>query len=366
MKVAIVHEWLAGLGGSEKVMKAIHDIFPEAPVYTFVYNEKNMPDEYKSMDIRTSYLQKIPFAKQKYQLLLNFMPTAVEQYDLSEYDVVISSSTCCAKGVLTKSNTLHICYCHTPMRYAWDLYHEYIADKNKLLRMYIAYSMNRIRIWDRISADRVDYFIANSKYVANRIEKTYRRNSKVIYPPVDVDFYTPGNETEDFYLIVSRLVSYKKVELAIEAFNELGLTLIIIGGGPEYKKCKSIAKDNIIFKGKLSNEEVRDYYRRCKAFVFPGEEDFGITPVEAQSCGKPVIAFGKGGTLETIIDGKTGVFFYSQDVKSLKEAVLKVESDYDIFDKQYIREHASKYSINRFKAEFIEFFNQKLKEFNEK
>jgi len=360
VKVAIVHEWFSGIGGSEKVVKAFHELFPEAPVYVFVHNKDNMPEEYNKMDVRTSYLQKIPFAKTKYQNLLPLMPNAVEQYDLSEYDLIISSSTCCAKGVITKGETLHICYCHTPMRYGWDLYHEYIKDKNIVMRWIMASQMHKMRIWDRLSADRVDYFIANSNNVARRINKTYRRDSKVIYPPVDTEFYTPADKVGNYYLIVSRLVSYKRVDLAIKAFNDLGVPLMVIGKGPELKRCKAMSKDNIVFLGSLTDEEILSYYRGCKAFIFPGEEDFGITPVEAQACGRPVIAYGKGGALETVIDGQTGIFFYEQTPEALRQAVLRMEESYNEFDKVVIRNNALRFSIDRFKKEFMDFAREKL------
>ncbi|KZL90200.1 glycosyltransferase [Clostridium magnum] len=366
MRVAIVHEWFSGIGGSEKVVKAFHELFPDAPVYVFVHNKNNMPEEYNKMDIRTSYLQKIPFSKTKYQKLLPLMPHAVEQYDLSDYDLVISSSTCCAKGVITKADTLHICYCHTPMRYGWDLYHEYIKDKSTIMKWIISSQMKNIRLWDKLSSDRVDCFLANSNNVAKRIQKNYRRNSKVIYPPVDTDFYTLKGECGDYYLIVSRLVGYKRVDLAIEVFNELNLPLVIIGGGEEYKKYKTMANSNISFLGRLSDEEIRNYYRECKAFVFPGEEDFGITPVEAQACGRPVIAYGKGGTLETVIEGQTGLFFYNQDKQSLKEAVIKMEKSYKIFDSKVIRKNALRFSVNRFKSEIMDFVTEKVMEFHNK
>jgi glycosyltransferase involved in cell wall biosynthesis len=364
LRVAIIHEWFSGEGGSEKVVKELHEIFPEAPVFVFVYDKTSMPDEYNKMDVRTSFLQKIPFAKQRYQNLLPLMPLAVEQYDLSEYDLVISSSTCCSKGVITKADTLHICYCHTPMRYGWDLFHDYKKRKNKLMKWIISWQMKSIRQWDRLSADRVDNFIANSNYVKKRIYKTYRRESEVIFPPVDTDFYTPSSEQEEYYYIVSRFVHYKRLDIAIEAFNELGLPLIITGDGPEYKKYKAMAKDNIKFTGRLSDEEVRGYYRKCKAFIFPGEEDFGITPVEAQACGKPVIAFGKGGVLETVIEGKTGLFFYEQKKDALKQIILKFEKSIGSFERSFIRKHAETFSKSRFKRQINEFIVRKLKDHN--
>lgn len=364
MKVAIVHEWLAGMGGSEKVMYLFHELFPEAPVYTCVYNKDKMPSEFHKLDIKTTFIQKLPFGKTKYQAYLPLMPYAFEQLDLTEYDLVISSSTSCAKGVITRADTLHICYCNTPMRYAWDFYFEYTKNKNWIARTFISKLMHGIRQWDRLAADRVDYFVSNSYNVAKRVKKHYRRDSRVIYPPIDTNFYTPGNMDEGYYLIVSRLVGYKRVDLAIQAFNELGLPLIIIGNGSEYKKYKKMANSNIKLLGRLSDEEVREYYRKCKAFVFPGEEDFGLTPIEAQACGRPVIAFGKGGALETIIEGKTGVFFKEQNVQALKDAIEIFETNMDNFNKNEIRGHALKFGIDKFKLEFVNYVNEKLQEFN--
>lgn len=365
MKVAIVHDWLTNMGGAERVIKVLHELFPAAPIYTLVYRKENMPPDFTNMDIRTSYLQKIPFGSKKYQILLPLMPTAIEQFDLSEYELVISSSSCCAKGVITRSDSIHICYCHTPMRYAWDFYHEYMDGKNSFLKLLMGSAMNRIRMWDRLSADRVDFFIANSNNVKKRIQKHYRRDSVVIYPPVDTDFYSPAGDDagddESYYLIVSRLVPYKRIDLAVEAFNELGLPLVVIGDGSEAKKLKKIAKPNVSFLGRLSDEKVREYYRRCKAFIFPGEEDFGIAPVEAQSCGRPVIAFGRGGALETIVEGQTGMFFYEQNKDCLKEAVIKFEKEFSTFDKKTIRNHALKFGIHRFKDQIIQFIEDKLK-----
>ncbi|MDI3534964.1 MAG: hypothetical protein PWQ82_1329 [Thermosediminibacterales bacterium] len=360
MKIAIVHDWLTNMGGAERIIKVFREMFPEAPIYTLVFNKEKMPDEFKNMDIRTSFIQKMPFAKTNYQMYLPLMPIAVEQFDLSEYEVILSSSTCCAKGVITRTDTLHICYCNTPMRYAWDFYHEYVKGKNIITKSMIAVAMNYIRLWDRVSADRVDYFIANSKNVKRRIKKHYRRDAAIIYPPVDTEFFTPSDEGEDFYLVVSRLVPYKRVDLVIEVFNELGLPLVIIGDGPEFKNYRSMANDNVSLMGRLSDKEVREYYRKCRALIFPGEEDFGIVPLEAQSCGRPVIAYGKGGALETVVEGKTGLFFYKQNKESLKQAVLIFEKEAHKFNREVIRNHALKFGVNRFKKEIVEFIKAKL------
>lgn len=363
MKVAIVHDWLTIMGGSEKIIILLHELFPEAPIYTSFYDADNMPEIFRKMDIRTTYLQKIPFAKKKYTAFLPFMPRAFEQLDLSEYDIVISSSTSCSKGVITKADTLHICYCNTPMRYAWDFFHEYLRGKNPIVKWLISMQMHKIRIWDRLAADRVDYFVANSNNVRKRILKSYRREAEVIYPPANTDYYNPVDMDEDYYLVVSRLVSYKRVDLAIEAFNELGLPLVVIGGGKDFDKYKSIAKSNVKLLGRLADEEMREYYRRCKAFIFPGEEDFGITPVEAQACGRPVIAFAKGGVLETVKQDITGLFFKEQTIEALKSAVLEFEKCKDKFDKDVIREHAVNFSEQVFKRNIKQFIDAKYNEF---
>jgi glycosyltransferase involved in cell wall biosynthesis len=363
MKVAIVHDWLTNIGGAERVILAFHELFPKAPIYTSVFNPDKLPDEFKKLDIRPSFIQKFPKAKTKYNIYLPFMPTAFEQFDLTSYDIVLSSSSSCAKGIITRPGTLHICYCHTPMRYAWDFYNEYKESAPKWQKRFIPFLMNYIRMWDRLSADRVDYFIANSNEVAKRIKKHYRRDSVVINPPVNVNFYTPVDENEDYFLIVSRLVGYKRIDIAVEAFNDLRLPLIIIGDGPEKEKLQKMAKNNIKFLGRLPDEKVKEYYAKCRAFIFPGEEDFGITPVEAQASGRPVIAYGKGGVLDSIIDGVTGIFFKKQNKEGLKEAIIKFNEIK--FDKNVIRKHAEQFDVNVFKQKIYDFVIEKYKEFKE-
>lgn len=358
MKVAIVHEWLSIYGGSERVVEEIHELFPEAPIYTLVYNEKTMPERFKGYDIRTTFVQKFPFAKTKYPNYLPLMPRAFEELDLTEYDLVISSSTACAKGVITRSDAIHICYCHTPMRYAWEFYYEYTKEMNPIKKKIIAGFMHKIRMWDRLAADRVDYFIANSNYIGGRVKKYYRRESQVIFPPVNTHLYQLAPEKKNFYLIVSRLVTYKRVDLAIKAFNELGLPLVIIGGGPEEKKLKAMAKGNITFLGRLSDEEIARYYAESKAFIFPGEEDFGITPVEAQASGTPVIAYGRGGALDTVRDGKTGVLFKEQTVESLCEAINQFETQGIEYSPQEIKAYSEAFSVRRFKEELITYIDE--------
>lgn len=347
MKVAIVHEWLTIYGGSERVVEQILKIYPHADIYTTVYNEKNMGHIFPKEKVHTSFMQKIPFAKKYYTKMLHLMPRAFESFDLSGYDLVISSSSSCAKGILTTAETTHISYIHTPMRYAWDLYHDYMRSSGFITRMAMKVILPKIRQWDALSGMRVDYFIANSSIVKKRINKVYRRDAEVIYPPVDSDFFTPnGKEPEDFYMILSRLIPYKRIELAIKACNQLERKLIILGAGPLEKELKKIAGPTIEFTGRLSDEESRDYYQRCKAFLFPGYEDFGITPVEAQSCGRPVIAYEKGGALDSVSKNITGVFFPEQTVESLIKGIKEFETFR--FDSHIIRKHAEKYSNEEF------------------
>ncbi|MHB9095791.1 MAG: glycosyltransferase [Eubacteriales bacterium] len=362
MKVAIVHDWLTNMGGAERVILALHEIFPDAPVYTMVHNPDRLPPEFAGIDIRTSFIQKLPRAKTKYQTYLPLMPMAAEQFDLSGFDVVISSSHACAKGVITRPETLHICYCYTPMRYAWFLYHEYmrLEQISRIKKYLIPPLMNYLRLWDRLAADRVDDFIAISRGVGHRIRKYYRRESAVIFPPVKTDYYTPADSVDDYFLVVSRLVAYKRVDLAVQAFNELGWPLVVIGDGPEMEKLKRAAKPNVKILGRLSDEETRNYYARCKAFIFPGEEDFGITPVEAQASGRPVVAYGAGGALDTVKQGITGEFFYPQTAPALVETLRSL--DLAKFDAGIIRRHAQSFDTEKFKKDFHEYT---LKKYNE-
>lgn len=364
MKVAIVHEWLTIYGGSERVTEIFHEIFPEAPIYCLVYDEETMPDRFKNYDIRPTFVQKLPFAKKKYKAYLPIMPRAYEELDLTEYDLVISSSSACAKGVITRSDAMHICYCHTPTRYLWEFYYEYVKNMGKLKKIIISMFIHKLRIWDRLAADRVDKFVANSNYISGRIFKYYRKQSKVIFPPVNTHLYNISDINENYYLIVSRLVTYKRVDLAIEAFNKLNLPLIIVGDGPEAEKLKKMANSNIKFLGRLSDEEIRTYYSKCKAFVFPGEEDFGITPVEAQASGRPVIAYGKGGALDTVIDNKTGVFFYKQTVDSLITAIERFELNGVEYTNNEIKAYSEKFSVDRFKEEFTNYLKLNVDNFN--
>lgn len=364
IKMAIVHDWLTNFGGAERVIKVFSDMFPLAPIYTTVYNEENMSEHFPRERVITSYINKLPYSNKLYTKMLSLMPRAFERFDLSDYDIVLSSSSSCAKGVITDPDTMHISYIHTPMRYAWDLYHEYYNDSGIVSKMFMNIIIPRIRQWDVLNTFRIDYLISNSKYVKRRIKKYYKREAKVIYPPVGTNYFTPANASQDYYLIVSRFVSYKKIDLAIKAFNKLEKKLIVVGSGTEEKYLKSLAKSNIIFAGRVSDEELLNYFQRCKALVFPGKEDFGIIPVEAQACGRPVIAFAAGGTLETVEHLKTGYLFKEQTINCLVSAVKEFEQyEYDAY---YIRKHSEKFSKEKFKNEISNYISDKYKEFKRK
>ncbi len=359
LKVAIVHDWLTNYGGAERVVEEFCRIFPNAPVYTTVYNAKNMESIFPKEKVVTSFMQNIPGIMKLYTKLLHLMPRAFESFDLSSFDIVLSSSSSCAKGVLTNADTLHFSYVHTPMRYAWDLYHEYMGSTGLITRMAMKRLLPKIRQWDALTGLRVDHFMANSTITGKRIKKIYRRDAQVVFPPVNTDFFTPGTDkVEDFYLILSRFVPYKRIDIAIKACNSLKRNLIIIGNGSQKKELKSIAGKTITFTGRLNDEETRNYYRRCRAFLFPGYEDFGITPLEAMACGRPVIAYGKGGALDTVMPGETGILFPDQTVKSLTKAIEIFEDS--TFDTRKIRRHAEKFSSERFRSEIIEIISGKM------
>ncbi len=358
IKVAIVHDWLVTYGGAERVVETFLEMFPEADIYTLVYDEKKMGKIFPKEKVRTSFIQKFPKSTKIYTKLLPLMPYTFEKFNLNKYDLVISSSSCCAKGVIVPPTTKHIAYIHSPMRYAWDLFHEYENKSGFLTKVFMNIFMKNIRIWDVISSQRIDEIIANSNYIANRIKKYWQVNSKVIYPPVETERLEPDyKDSEEFYVSFSRFVSYKRIDLAIEACIKLDRKLIVIGDGEERKKLEKVAKnnENIIFTGRISNEEVKSYLQRCKALIFCAEEDFGIIPIECQACGRPVIAFGKGGALETILNKETGIFFEKQEVESLIESILEFEKLK--FDTEIIYDHAQKFSKERFKKEILKYID---------
>lgn len=365
MKVALVHDWLPILGGAEKVLEAIYELYP-SPIYTLIKNDEALKGSiFEKALINSSFIQKLPFATTKYRNYLPFFPFAIEQFDLSEYELIISSSYAVAKGILTKPNQLHICYCHSPIRYAWDMYFDYLKDahlKKGLKALLAKIILHYIRIWDYTSAQRVDYFVANSFNVASRIRKFYGRESSVIYPPVDVDKFELCEQKEDFYLTASRLVPYKKVDLIVEAFaNMPDKKLLVLGDGPQLNVIKKKATKNIEIIGYAHFEKLKLYMQKAKAFVFAAKEDFGIVPLEAMSCGTPVIAYAEGGILETVKENKTGIFFHKQTPNSIIDAVKKFEQK-DDFDPKVIRNHALKFSKERFKSEFSLFVQEKINE----
>ncbi len=366
MRIALVHDYLNQYGGAEKVLEAFVEIFPDAPIYTLLYDKKVVDKFFSGKKIKTSFLQRIPFIRKHHRLFPPLMPLAVERLDLSDYDVVLSDSAAFGKGVITRPNTLHVCYCHTPIRYAWDDSHKYIREfsMKKIAKIFVPIFMNYLRLWDREAAYRVDKFICNSNFVAQRIKKYYKQESEVIYPPVDTDIFNLNNKTDkeqDYFLMVGRLLPYKRFDMAIEAFNKLELPLKIIGNGPEMRKLKKMANWNIEFLGEKNNQELKQCYQNCRALIFPQEEDFGIVALEAMACGRPVIAYRGGGALESILEGKTGVFFDEQTVGSLIEAVKKFE---DLkFDSRAIYQHALKFNKENFTKKIKEFIDENYKQF---
>jgi glycosyltransferase involved in cell wall biosynthesis len=350
MNVAISHDWLNQFGGAERVLMEIHRLFPAAPVYTTVHDPARLPGEMRELTVRPSFLQRIPGARRRHQLFLPLMPMAFEQFDLGEHEVVISSSSACAKGVIAGPHTVHVCYCHTPCRYIWDQYHEY--TRNLPLRGLAAPVGHWLRLWDQLSSDRVDHFIANSAWVAARIRAYYRRDAEVVYPPVEVSRFRPRlGEPDDFYLVVSRLVPYKRIDLAVQAATQLNRRLVVVGEGPQSARLRALAGPTVEFRGRLDDEEVSGLYARCRALLFPSLEDFGITPVEAQAAGRPVIAYGRGGALETVQDGATGIFFDSQTVVSLAEAMLRFERMN--FDPAACRRNAERFDASIFRSRML-------------
>lgn len=359
MKKALIHDWYYVNGGAEKVIHSINSIWKDFEHFALIDFLKDSDREYilNGAKVHTSLIQNLPTASKNHRKFLQLFPYAIEQFNLTNYDLVISSSSSIAKGVLTHQGQLHICYCHSPMRYAWDLFYEYLesANLNKGFRgIYAKYILNKIRIWDVANSNRVDYFIANSNYISERIKKIYRRDSEVIYPPVDIDFFEFQKEKDDFYFTASRIVAYKNVEQIVLAFNEMpDKKLIVAGVGPELQKIRKLAKPNIEFTGYLSMVQLKTYMKNCKSFISAALEDFGIAPIEAQACGTPVICLGKGGTKETIIDGKTGIHFYHSNPKEIKDAVLFSESKQ--FEPEVIRNNAIRFSKERFEHEFKSF-----------
>lgn len=370
MQVALVHDWLNGMRGGENVLEAFCSIFPRAVIYTLFCDPESISAGLKKHEIKTSFIQNLPLRQKHYRHYLPFFPKAIEKFDFKETDLVISSSHCVAKGAVTGNNSLHICYCHSPMRYVWDRFDDYFPKNeiNPVRYKAIKYLTDRLRRWDRKTSGRVDLYLANSNFVKNRIRNYYNRPAKVIHPPVDIEFYTPGQASKEGYFLLSgAMVPYKKGDIVIRAFRGLREKLIVVGDGPELPRLANMASKNVEFTGWIDKETLRDCYRGCKALIFPGVEDFGIIPVEAQACGKPVIAFGEGGILDTVsaptiervgqFDGfKSGLFFNKQTPEEIRRAV-KIFSTME-FDRDAIRNHAIGFSNERFYKEMNDFLNE--------
>ncbi len=377
MKVALVHDWLTGMRGGEKVLEVLCELFPDADLYTLLHVSGSVSSVIEDRRVFTSFLQKIPAVNKFYRYYLPVYPKAIERFDLNGYDLVLSSSHCVAKGIKPERGALHICYCHTPMRYIWDKYDDYFNNGRgpSLSSATMPVFAQYLRNWDVQSTKRVDRFIANSHHVAGRIERYYHRQADVIHAPVDTSFYTMGDISQgDYYLAVSAMAPYKKLEIAVEAFNVLGYPLKVIGKGTEEKCLKRTSRSNIEFSGWIPDNELRELYRHCKALIFTAEEDFGIVPLEAMACGKPVIAYGKGGILETVVplnaasagitgysgETPTGVFFYEHGQESLIEAIRFFEKNLERFNNKKIRDHALRFDRVVFKTKISNYITKEV------
>jgi len=358
MTVALVHDWLTNLAGAERVILAMHDLWPDAPIHTALYAPEALSAEYQPerMDVRTTWLQKIPGATRHWRGLVPLMPTAFEMFNLEHYDVVLSSAHACSKGVITPAETCHICYCYTPIRYLWEMPHEYLAAAGRLQRFLWPPIGTRMRIWDYAAAQRVDRFVAISDEVRRRIAKHYRRDAAVIYPPVDTSLFDSTAERDDYYLVVSRLVPYKRVDLAAAVCSAMGRRLKIVGTGPDEAKVRAAAGPTVEVLGYQTDEVIRELYRHAKGFLFCGLEDFGLTPVEAQAAGCPVIAFAGGGALETVVPQQTGVFFGEASEASLREAIEQFEGE--TWSAEVCRENASRFDLAVFRHQLREFVEE--------
>jgi glycosyltransferase involved in cell wall biosynthesis len=375
LRVAIVHYWFIGRAGGERVVEAIAEVFPQADLFALIADESQLAPILQARQLRTSFLQHLPGARRFHRHFLMLHPLALEQFDLSSYDLVISSESGPAKGVITSPKTCHVCYCHSPMRYIWDLYPEYRKGMNPVVRAVFSLTAHYIRLWDYASAARVDYFVANSRFVSSRIRKLYGRESTVIYPPVDAAMGTPQDSTGDYYLAVGRMVDYKRFDLAVLACTQLGRHLKVIGSGPELKRLRRMAGPTVEFLSAPSDHDLRNHMAHCRALLFPGEEDFGMVPVEAQSCGRPVIAYASGGALETVrglfpgetlSQESTGVFFSEQTPAYLADAILRFEALESDFDHEAIREHSLQFDRPRFKMQFSEFIAGVMHDFQDR
>lgn len=346
MRVALVHYWLLGMRGGEKVLEALCEIFPQADIFTLVLDREKISPTIARHRIETSFLQRIG-GRRHYQKMLPLMPLALESLDVTSYDLVVSSESGPAKGIIPRPDAVHICYCHSPMRYIWDLQGQYSKESGWLARQVLTLSAPRLRQWDVTTAARVDHFIANSRFVARRIEKYYRRSAHVIHPPVDLKRFAPQTSVGDYYLCAGQIAPYKKIELAVEAFTRSGRPLVVIGSGAS-RALKAMAGSNVTFLGAVDDVTMEHYFAECRALIFPGVEDFGIVPLEVMASGRPIIAYGRGGALETVIDGRTGILFHEQTPTALDAAVEAFERDPGRFDPADIRAHAATFDSSGF------------------
>lgn len=349
MKVAIVHYWLVNMRGGERVVEALCEMYPEADIFTHVYIPDAVSSTIRRHRVFTTFIQKLPKPEKLYQNYLPLMPLAIEQLDLRGYDLVVSSESGPAKGVIVDPEARHLCYCHSPMRYLWDMYPDYLASAGWLKRLLIPLLAHYLRHWDRSTSIGVDLFVANSHYVAKRIKRFYGREAIVIPPPVDTRSFSISKDVDDYYLMLGQLVTYKRPDLAVEAFQRSGRKLVVIGEGDMLERLQNRNIKNVVFMGKQPNDVVQKHITRCRALIFPGLEDFGIVPVEAMAAGRPVIAYGKGGVLDTVVNGKTGVLFDVQTPESLNEAIDHFEAIYSDFNPELIAQHAATFSKKNFK-----------------
>lgn len=358
MRVNIVHDYLNQMGGAERVVLEMHRIFPQAPIYTSIYDRRKMVD-FNRLDIKTSFMQHLPLIFRFFKLYLPVYPFAFESMRIPECDVLLSSSSAFAKLVRAPKGARHICYCHTPARFLW-MYEMYM-QREKFpfpLNQWLPLLLGPMKKWDIASLNRVDFFIANSKNVQERIKRFYQRDAEVIYPPIDTDYYQPDDNSADYFLLVSRLNTYKRIDIVVDAFNQLKLPLKIIGAGPDMEQLRLRSADNIEFLGRLPDEALKKHYAACRALIFPGEEDFGMIPLEAMSCGRPVVAYKAGGALETVVEGENGVFFAEQKPESLVEALQQFRNI--SFNKDAIRRHAQKFDQTVFRKKLMDFISEKV------
>jgi len=362
MKIALAHDFLTQDGGAEKVLSAFKEIYPEAPIFVLFADKEKFKNSFDPKSIRESFLAKMPFILSKYRYYLTMMPSAIEALNFNDYDVVLSSASAFAKGIITKPEAVHVSYCHTPTRYLWSDSHEYVENLKMpgFMKRLLELKLNKLRVWDKLAAERVDYFVANSYTVKDRISKYYNKSSEVIYPPVETQKFYISDKVGSYYLAGGRLVPYKRFDLIVEAFNRLALPLVIYGSGPEYKNLRLKAKSNIKFVGRVGDADLARLYSECIAYIQPQIEDFGITAVECMASGRPVIAYAKGGSLETVKEGVSGEFFKYQDWASLLDVILRFKPEK--YDSQLIKKYAERFSLDNFKTQISHYVNEKYQE----